>query len=143
MFMDRFSQKYLTHLSVSCCCGWWVPCCVEVPLVSHLPLNWAGFLRERQPISFGTKGHQWVKLWAVCLFQHTGHQKLCVAGYFNSAVCMLWITWKFNGDPHFTSALGRPLQFGLSQIRFSSFCIWCPDCLISLLDLSGLVCYLI
>lgn len=21
MFMDRFSLKYLTHLSVSCCCG--------------------------------------------------------------------------------------------------------------------------
>lgn len=40
----------------------WVPCCVEVPLVTHLPLSWAGFLRERQPISFGTKGHQQVKL---------------------------------------------------------------------------------
>lgn len=62
MFMDRFSQKYLTRLSVSCYCEPWVPCCVEVPLVTHLPLSWAGFLRERQPISFGTKGHQQVKL---------------------------------------------------------------------------------
>lgn len=141
MFMDHFSQKYLTRLSVSCYCepvG--AMLCRSSSRHSPPPSAGLGSWERDSPFPLGPKGISGLS-YRLCLFQHTDHQKLCVAGYFNLAVCML--TWKFNGDTHFTSAPGRPLQFGSSQIRFSSFCIWCPDCLISLLDLSGLVCYLI
>lgn len=62
MFMHRFSQKYLTRLSVSCYCEPVGAMLCRSSSRHSPPLSWAGFLRERQPISFGTKGHQRVKL---------------------------------------------------------------------------------